>query len=165
MYFSLLKAIILKTIKSRCCHKIRGKFRSFTYDDNGNRTQKTKGPDTWLYTYDYANRLTKVEKNDTTIGEYVYDGDGRRLQVTENSETNTYICAGLNILYEENTAGSATHIYGPTGRLDKECSPPNCFCYHISPGSFRLFSNKVSKCIKIRVTFQCLYPHQTPGPL
>jgi YD repeat-containing protein len=53
---------------------------SFTYDDNGNRIQKTKGIDTWDYTYDYANRLTKVEENDSTIGEYTYDGDGKRIQ-------------------------------------------------------------------------------------
>lgn len=52
---------------------------SFTYDDNGNRTQKTKGNDTWSYTYDYANRLTKVEENSAAMGEYVYDGEGKRI--------------------------------------------------------------------------------------
>jgi len=70
---------------------------SFTYDSNGNRTQKTKGSDTWVYTYDYANRLTKVEKNSATLGEYIYDGDGKRIQVTENSETTTYIYFGLTL--------------------------------------------------------------------
>jgi YD repeat-containing protein len=64
---------------------------SFTYDLNGNRIQKTKGSDTWVYTCDDANRLTKVEKNSTTIGEYIYDGDGKRIHVTEPNKTTTYI--------------------------------------------------------------------------
>ncbi len=54
---------------------------SFTYDSNENRTQKTKGTDTWVYNYDYANRMTGTEKNSETIGEYAYDGDGRRIQL------------------------------------------------------------------------------------
>jgi len=90
---------------------------SFTYDANGNRTQKTTGSDTWEYTYDYANRLTKVEKNSVVLEECVYDGNGQRIQVTENNETTTYIYSGLNILYKENTTGTAAYIYGPTGRL------------------------------------------------
>jgi RHS repeat-associated protein len=92
---------------------------SFIYDDNGNRTQKTKGDDTLDYTYDYANRLTKVEENDSTIGEYVYDGDGKRLQKTENSTTTTYIYSDINTVYEENSTGSACYVYGPTGLIAK----------------------------------------------
>jgi YD repeat-containing protein len=57
---------------------------SFTYDSNGNRTQKTKGTDTFVYTYDHVNRLTRTEKNDTVVGEYVYDGSGKRIQATED---------------------------------------------------------------------------------
>ncbi|MBU7022473.1 MAG: RHS repeat protein [Theionarchaea archaeon] len=92
---------------------------SLTYDDNGNRTQKTKGDDTWDYTYDYANRLTAIEENSETIGDYVYDGDGRRIQVTENSVTTTYIYSGLDVVYEATSTGTACYIYGPTGRLAK----------------------------------------------
>ncbi len=106
---------------------------SFTYDSNGNRTQKTKGSDTWTYTYDYANRLTKVEKNSETLGEYVYDGDGKRMQVTENGETTTYIYSGINILYEENTIGCAAYVSGPKGRLAKRTTineESNMFYYH-----------------------------------
>jgi YD repeat-containing protein len=92
---------------------------SFTYDDNGNRTQKTKGTDAGDYTYDYTNRLTKVEKNQSTIGEYVYDGEGKRLQKTENSVTTTYIYSSIDVFYEENASGTAAYIYGPKGRLAK----------------------------------------------
>jgi len=119
---------------------------SFTYDDNGNRTQKTKGPDTWAYTYDYANRLTKVEKNSETLGEYVYDGDGRRMQVTENSVATIYIYSGLDTLYEETMTGTADYIYGPTGRLAKRTvinEESNMFYYHTdSLGSTRLVTDE-----------------------
>jgi RHS repeat-associated protein len=117
----------------------------FTYDDNGNRTQKTKGLDTWVYTYDYANRLTKIEKNATTEGEYVYDGDGKRIQVTEDSTT-TYMYSQLNILYEENSTGSACYIYGPTGRLGKRTTiqeETHIYYYHTDHGgSTRLITDE-----------------------
>lgn len=92
---------------------------SFIYDDNGNRTRKTGGTDTWDYTYDYANRLIKVEKNAVAVGEYVYDGDGKRIQTTENYETITYIYSGLFLLYEEKTTGTASYVHGPRGLLMK----------------------------------------------
>jgi RHS repeat-associated protein len=118
---------------------------SFAYDSNGNRTQKTDGTHTWSYTYDYANRLTKFEKNSNIIGEYVYDGDGKRLQVTENSVTTTYVYSGLNVLYEENTTGTAAYIYGPTGLLARKTTidqEANTFYYHTDHlGSTRLITD------------------------
>jgi len=124
---------------------------SFTYDSNGNRTGKTKGTDTWVYTYDHANRLTKVEKNSEALGEYVYDGDGKRIQATENSKTTTYICAGLKPLYEETMIGTACYIYGPAGRLAKRTTingESNTFYYHINHlGSTRLVTDSNRKIV------------------
>ena len=118
---------------------------TFTYDSNGNRTQKTTGTDTWDYTYDCASRLTRVEKNSTTQGEFVYDGEGKRIQVTENSMTTTYIYSGLNVLYEENTTGTAVYIYGPVGRLAKRTTTneeSHTFYYHTDYlGSTRLVTD------------------------
>ncbi len=129
---------------------------SFTYDSNGNRTGKTKGTDTWVYTYDYANRLTMVEKNSATIGEYVYDGDGKRMQATEDSEPTTYIYAGLKTLYEETMTGTACYIYGPAGRLAKRTtinSESNIFYYHADHlGSTRLVTDS-NKSIVTAVTY------------
>jgi RHS repeat-associated protein len=124
---------------------------TFIYDSNGNRTQKSKGSDTWTYTYDYANRLTKVEKNSAPLGEYVYDGDGKRIQVTENSTTTTYIYSGLTVLYEENSTGSATYIYGPRGRLAKRTTineESNTFYYHTDHlGSTRLVTDDTKNIV------------------
>jgi len=128
---------------------------SFTYDSNGNRTQKTKGADTWVYTYNYAKRLTKVEKNDTTLGEYVYDGDGRRIQVTENSETATYIYSGTNVLYEETATATAAYIYGPKGKLAKRTTngESHTFFYHTDHlGSTRLVTDE-NKNIVSAITY------------
>ncbi|MBU7022412.1 MAG: hypothetical protein HXS41_15280, partial [Theionarchaea archaeon] len=106
---------------------------SFSYDSNGNMTERTTNTDSWAYTYDYANRLTRVEKNSVTLGEYKYDGIGRRLQVTENDVTTTYIYFGASVLYEENSTGSASYVYGPTGRIAKRTTiqgESNVFYYH-----------------------------------
>jgi RHS repeat-associated protein len=119
---------------------------AFTYDSNGNRIEKTKGTDTWDYIYDYANRLTQVKENDTVAGEYIYDGDSRRLQVTEDNVTTTFLYSGLNILYEENTTGTATYIYGPAGRIAKRTTvqgESDTFYYHTDHlGSTRLVTDE-----------------------
>ena len=128
---------------------------SFTYDNNGNRTQKTKGTDTWVYTYDYANRLTGVEKNSATIGEYVYDGDGKRIQKTENSATTTYIYLGLDVLYEENTTKIATYIYGPTGKLAKRTTINEESTTYYSITNF--FSLNENDTLRSRIHTKSLY--------
>ena len=129
---------------------------SFAYDSNGNRTQKTKSSDTEVYMYDYANRLTKVEKNSTILGECVYGGEGKRIQVTENNVTTTYVYSGLNVLYEENSIGTAVYIYGLTGRLAKRTTinqETNTFYYHNDYlGSTRLVTDN-NKNILSAVTY------------
>jgi RHS repeat-associated protein len=119
---------------------------SFTYDDNGNRSQKIEGTDTWDYTYDYVNRLIKVEKNAVVMGEYIYDGDGKRLQVKENSALTTYLYWGVNVLYEETSTGKSAHIYGPAGRLAKRTTmqgESQTFYYHTDyQGSTRLVTDQ-----------------------
>jgi RHS repeat-associated protein len=118
---------------------------SFIYNDNGSRTQKTKGTDTWNYTYDYANRLMKVEKNDSVLEEYIYDGEGKRIQSIEDSAT-TYVYSGIDIVFEETATGTASYIYGPTGRLAKittfneESNTFYCHTDHL--GSTRLVTDE-----------------------
>jgi RHS repeat-associated protein len=129
---------------------------SFTYDSNGNRTQKTKGEDTWDYTYDYANRLIELEENDTTIGAYVYDGDGRRLQATENSVTTTYIYNGSNIIFEENTNSTTTYIYGPMGRLARRTTinqSSSTYYYHNDLVNSTRLVTDTSKDIVAAITY------------
>ena len=118
---------------------------NFAYDDNGNRIQKTKGYDTWIYMYDHENRLIEVKKNQSTIGEYVYDGDGIRLQKTENGTTTTYIHFNTSVFYERNSTGEAIYMYGPHGLLAKRTTineESNTFYYHSDHvGSIRLVTD------------------------
>jgi RHS repeat-associated protein len=118
----------------------------FSYDENGNMVEKMKGFDAWEYNYDSSNRLTRVEKNDMTIGEYVYDGNGRRILVIENGMETVYIYSGLNVLYEETATGIADYVYGPTGRMAKKTTIEDelhTFYYHIDHlGSTRLITDE-----------------------
>ncbi|MBU7038462.1 MAG: DUF2341 domain-containing protein [Theionarchaea archaeon] len=118
---------------------------TFSYDNNGSRTGKSKGTDAWVYTYEFVSRLAKVEKNSVTLGEYVYDGDGKRIQVTEDEVTTVYVYSGSNVVYEENSTGIACYIFGSTGRLAKRTTisgESNMFYYssdHL--GSTRLVTD------------------------
>jgi YD repeat-containing protein len=44
----------------------------------------------YTYTYDSANRLVGISKTDTS-GSYAYNGNGDRLQETENGTTENYV--------------------------------------------------------------------------
>jgi RHS repeat-associated protein len=140
---------------------------SFTYDDNGNRIQKTKGTDTWVYTYDYANRLTEIEENSTTLEEYVYDGDSKRIQVTDDSKTTIYIHSGLTVLYEETMNSAATYIYGPIGRIAKRTTinqETNTFYYHTDHlGSTRLVTDDNKTIVTHTVYYPFGEPYSTDG--
>jgi RHS repeat-associated protein len=60
---------------------------TFTYDNNGNVTQKTVDGTTTTYVYDYANRLTALGVSGATTT-YAYDWAGNR--VSQTGTTTTY---------------------------------------------------------------------------
>jgi len=66
-------------------------IRQYTYDDNGNMTQRIEGSDTYTFAYDQENRLVSGKKNSVTLASYTYDGDGRRVKAAEGSLTTVYI--------------------------------------------------------------------------
>jgi uncharacterized protein RhaS with RHS repeats len=61
---------------------------TFTYDNNGNVTQKTVDGTTTTYVYDYANRLTALGVLGATTT-YAYDWAGNR--VSQTGTTTTYL--------------------------------------------------------------------------
>jgi len=72
--------------------------QKYWYDANGNMTDRIVGSDSYEMTYDADNRLVEVEKNQTTVGEYVYDGDrealcksGNRVKSVAGGVTTYYI--------------------------------------------------------------------------
>jgi YD repeat-containing protein len=68
---------------------------SFTYDANGNMTTRIAGSDSYTQTWDAENRLVQVMKNGDVVADYVYDGDGHRVQATVNGTTTAYPSASL----------------------------------------------------------------------
>jgi len=85
-----------------------GIVTDITYDTNGNMIKKTRILEEWYYNYDYENRLTKVEYFDgqqtTILGEYFYDGDGKRIKKVESLQTTIYIYLGWNIIFEKESS-------------------------------------------------------------
>lgn len=53
---------------------------TINYDANGNMASKSKSGEVFTYTYDKENRLVEVRKNMTLLAQYLYDGDGGRVQ-------------------------------------------------------------------------------------
>ncbi|MFH1230489.1 MAG: RHS repeat-associated core domain-containing protein [Planctomycetota bacterium] len=85
----------------------------YTYDSNGNLS----GDGTWVYAYDYENRLTSATKSGTTAA-YKYDAFGRRIQkeVTQGAQhtTHNYIYDGDQVIAEYDSSGilSKKYVYG-----------------------------------------------------
>jgi RHS repeat-associated protein len=69
---------------------------TITYDANGNMSTKSKSGEVMQYYYDAENRLTEVRKNMTLIAEYLYDGDGGRVQKTSYATTVNSVQSGLS---------------------------------------------------------------------
>ncbi len=60
---------------------------TYTYDSNGNMVTKTSGSSSWIYSYDYENRLKQVTLNGLTAFQAMYDGDGRRIETIAGDTT------------------------------------------------------------------------------
>jgi RHS repeat-associated protein len=61
----------------------------FSYDPSGNQKTQIRNSQTENYDYDSENRLLKI--NDGATGEYVYDGDGRRVKKIDTSGTTVFV--------------------------------------------------------------------------
>jgi RHS repeat-associated protein len=121
-----------------------------SYDEDGNLLTKSSQTNTWSYTYDARNLLTQVEKNEHTIAEYCYNGDGRRTTRTEWIEssqeyhTTIYVYSGNSTLYEKNlnTGYSSSYVYGPTGRIAKKVNGLKEYYHTDRLGSVRLITDE-----------------------
>ncbi|MDD3144651.1 MAG: hypothetical protein PHV23_00910 [Candidatus Gracilibacteria bacterium] len=77
---------------------------NFVYDNNGNL--KNDGEKT--FSYDYKNRLTKVESSSGIIVQYSYDVMNRRYLKQTEDKTTRYIYSNENILQEITTDETTT---------------------------------------------------------
>jgi RHS repeat-associated protein len=89
---------------------------SFTYDANGNTT----GIGAKALTYNQDNRLTRVEENGQTLGEYVYNGLGQRVKKTAGRSTTIFHYDFDGNIIAESDAGGAfkkEYLYKKETRL------------------------------------------------
>jgi hypothetical protein len=80
----------------------------FFYDMNGNQVRKEKGLEKWYYYSTLKNGFTKIEYFDRSqtivLGEYYYDGDGKRIKKVELSQTTIHIYLSWNIIFEKESS-------------------------------------------------------------
>jgi RHS repeat-associated protein len=105
---------------------------TFTWDNNGNLASRSDGI---TYTWDSANRLTKVVKGSDEI-RFAYDGDGRRTSKIVNGVATTYLwdtVAGLPVILNESIGDKATkYEYG--GDLLAQIDPSDTRSYYHADG-------------------------------
>ncbi|MBD3393607.1 MAG: hypothetical protein GF410_16445 [Chitinivibrionales bacterium] len=90
---------------------------AYEYDADGNMTAKIDkiSRDTTKYTWSIENRLTKVERPDGDIVEYVYGPLGRRLRKVHNGLAKEYRYDGEDLILEMNPQDTilASYTFGP----------------------------------------------------
>lgn len=89
---------------------------SYTYDGNGNRLTKTDAAGLSTYTYDYENRLVRVDLPGGQFVEFAYDALGRRVKKRNADGTvRLYWYSNEDIVVETDGAGvvKARYTHGP----------------------------------------------------
>jgi len=101
-----------------------GTFEEFTYDNRGNLRTATDESGTTTFTYDGADRLTKVTYPNGRFLEYTYDAGGRRIRLEDQDGfivKYTYDAAGrISELMDASDVRLVLYSYDPTGRLSRE---------------------------------------------
>jgi RHS repeat-associated protein len=118
---------------------------SYTYDANGNLTQKTDNTGTWTYAWDYENRLKQVTRPDTQSITYKYDALGRRVQrIPSNGDSTTYVYDGDDVIKDINSDGSTVEYLNGLGvdeKLRQTSSSTTLYFVHDHLGSARALTD------------------------
>ena len=87
---------------------------TYTYDPNGNLTQKVEGADTWTYEWTAENQLKRVLKNSVEQARFAYDPLGRRVEKVAGGVTTTFTHDVEAIIREQSTTGTTLkYIHSP----------------------------------------------------
>jgi RHS repeat-associated protein len=85
---------------------------SYGYDANGNLTSKTDASGSWIYTWDYENRLKQASKSGGVSVTYAYDALGRRIQRSSSaSGTMKFVYDGADVIRDLDASGSTIAEY------------------------------------------------------
>ncbi|MFH0855559.1 MAG: RHS repeat-associated core domain-containing protein [Candidatus Omnitrophota bacterium] len=100
---------------------------TFSYDKNGNLTQRKSSAATENFTYDYENRM----KSYTAPGQnsaFAYDSSGKRISKTVNGVTTKYYYDGNELVRESAGVNNVYYVHGP--RVGEIISDSKGYCYH-----------------------------------
>ena len=86
--------------------------RQVPIDPNGNLTSRTEGTDTWTYSWNAENQLTKVEKNGAEQARFSYDPIGRRVEKVAGGAATSYVYDDDNILRQTRAASTLKYVQG-----------------------------------------------------
>jgi RHS repeat-associated protein len=98
---------------------VSGTAATYSYDSNGNLTQRVEGGVTWTYVWDAENRLKWVCNTTpcteaASVGSFKYDALGRRVEKVAGGVTTSYTYSERDILREGTSTGtSLKYIHGP----------------------------------------------------
>ncbi|MFH1231818.1 MAG: RHS repeat-associated core domain-containing protein, partial [Planctomycetota bacterium] len=88
---------------------------AYTYDNNGNRIQKSYRGEQTVYNYDYDNQLSRIIYPNGASTQYTYDAGGRRIKEESFSEeslaTKQYLYDGSTAIIERDGSGKTTAAY------------------------------------------------------
>jgi YD repeat-containing protein len=82
-------------------------------DPNGNVLSKVEGTDTWAYTWNALNQLTKVEKNGVEQARFSYDPKGRRVERVAAGVTTAFTYDARDSLREVRLGTTRSFVHGP----------------------------------------------------
>ena len=87
----------------------------YSFDQNGNQTQKVKGTEATDYIYDIRDHLRQVKIGGSTVGQFLYDYDGLRIEKLgeRGAERSTYDDQAILQQYDTNNDTRAKFDYGP----------------------------------------------------
>lgn len=119
---------------------------TFDWDANGNMSRKGNAQ----YSFDSANRLTKVVKDNGDLIEFAYDGDGKRASKSVNKGKTSYdydtVSALPNVISEHSENSSQQYVYGNNIISTVTDKDPTQKYYHSDGlGSTRELTDSTSK--------------------
>jgi RHS repeat-associated protein len=92
---------------------VSGTPATFSYDPNGNLTQKVEGGVTTTYEWNAENQLTRVLNNASEVARFKYDPLGRRIEKVAGGVTTTWTYDGGSILREVGGTSTLKYVHGP----------------------------------------------------
>lgn len=127
----------------------------YTFDENGNMTVDAEGRQ---FTFDGNNKQTEVKDDqDTTIGHYYYDGEGRRVKKATAAGTTIFVYSLGRLIAEYSTetpASNPTTSYTVTDQLGSPRVIVNAWGAVVSRRDFMPFGEEIAADGTYRTTTQ-----------